>query len=72
MTFGELALVERRVRSADVYADSHVECLRLPYSLLDRLARGDPVLHGKLLRNVLGVVVASLRLANAETAHLSR
>jgi glutaminase len=72
MTFGELAFVERGNRSADVFADSEVECLCLSYALLDRLSTGDPVLHGKLLRNILGVVVASLRLANAETAQLSR
>ena len=72
MTFGEVAFVERGARSADVFADSEIDCLRLPYSLLDRLATDDPVLHGKLLRNILGVVVASLRQANAETAQLSR
>jgi glutaminase len=72
MTFGEIAFVERGTRSADVFADSEIECLRLPYSLLDRLATDDPVLHNKLLRNILGVVVASLRQANAETAQLSR
>jgi hypothetical protein len=30
------------------------------------------VLHGKVLRNILGVVVASLRLANDEAAQLAR
>jgi glutaminase len=72
MTFGEVAFVERGTRSADVFADSGVEYLRLPYALLDQLATDDPVLQGKLLRNVLGVVVASLRRADAETAQLSR
>jgi glutaminase len=72
MTFGELAFVERGPRSADVFADSDVECLRLPYHLLDRLAGADPVLHGKVLRNILGVVVASLRLANDEAAQLAK
>ena len=72
MTFGELAYVERTSRSAYVQADSRVECRTLRYETLDALAESDPVLHGKLLRNMLRVVVSSLRLANAEVAHLTR
>jgi glutaminase len=72
MTFGELAFVERSARSAYVRADSPVECRTLPYAALDALAENDPVLHGKLLRNLLRVVVSSLRIANAEAAHLTR
>ena len=70
MTFGELAYVEReRRRTANVLADSAVECRTLSYTLLDDLARAEPVLYGKLLRNLLKVASASLRLANAELAH---
>src|SRR5262249_62397360 len=72
MAFGEVAFVERGTRTADVFADSAVECLRMPYSLLDRLATDDPVLHGKLLRNILALVGASLRRANAEAAQPAR
>jgi len=72
MTFGEVAFVERGVRSADVRADTAVECRTLSYATLDALAVSDPVLHGKLLRNLLRVVVASLRVANAEVAYLTR
>jgi glutaminase len=72
MTFGELAFVDRGPRSAYVRADSPVECRTLPYALLDGLAESDPVLHGKLLANLLRVVVSSLRIANAEVAHLTR
>jgi glutaminase len=72
MTFGELAYVERTSRSAYVQADSHVECRTLSYTTLDVLAERDPVVHGKLLHNMLRVVVSSLRLANAEVAHLTR
>jgi glutaminase len=72
MTFGEVAFVERRLRSADVRADSPVECRTLSYAALDALAESDPVLHGKLLHNLLRVVVASLRVANVEVAHLTR
>lgn len=71
MTFGELAYVQREERAADVIADSRVECGTLRYSLLDDLATTEPVLHGKLLRNLLAVVASSLRLANAEIAQLT-
>jgi glutaminase len=72
MTFGELAFVDRGTRSADVRADSEVECRTLAYGSLDALADSDPILHGKLLRNILRVVVGTLRRVNAEVEHLAR
>jgi CRP-like cAMP-binding protein len=72
MTFGELGYVERGPRTADVRADTDVECTTLPYALLDRLAVTEPRLHGKLLHALARVVVSSLRVANTEVAHLTR
>jgi glutaminase len=72
MTFGELAFVDRGERSADVCADSAVVCRTLAYARLDALADSDPILHGKLLRNILRVVVGTLRGVNAEVEHLAR
>ncbi|HWE81658.1 MAG TPA: glutaminase A, partial [Gaiellaceae bacterium] len=46
MTFGELGYVERGNRTANVVADTAVECTTLPYAVLDRLAAADPRLHG--------------------------
>ncbi len=71
-TFGELAFVDRGVRAADVRADSEVACRTLRYAAIDALAASDPALHGKLLRNLLGVVSATLHGVNAEIAHLTR
>jgi len=71
-TFGELAFVDRRVRAADVRADSPVECRTLSYAAIDALAASDPALHGTLLRNLLGVVISTLHGVNAEIAHLTR
>jgi len=71
MTFGELAYARREPRSADVVADSHVECRALPFALLEELAATEPVLYGKLLRNLLEVVAESLRLANDELTLLT-
>ena len=72
MTFGELAFRDRAARAADVRADSEVECRTLSYATIDALAESDPTLHGKLLRNLLGVVMATLHGVNAEVAHLTR
>jgi glutaminase len=66
MTFGELAFVARGVRAAYVQADSDVECRTLPYVSIDGLAETNPVLHGKLIRNMLRVVVGTLHVMNAE------
>jgi glutaminase len=70
-TFGELAYIRREPRSADVVADAHVECRTISFELLDELAVSEPVLFGKLLRNLLAVVAGSLRLANDELALLT-
>jgi glutaminase len=71
-TFGELALLDRRARAADVRADTPVVCRTLGYETLDALAVSAPALHAKLIRNLFGVVVATLHIVNAEIAHLTR
>jgi CRP-like cAMP-binding protein len=72
MTFGEIAYVDRSVRSADVRADSDVECRTLAFETLDSLVTTEPQLHAKLLRNLLRVVVSRLRSLDAQVAELSR
>jgi glutaminase len=53
MTFGELAVVDRGVRSADVRADGRVECYALSMEAFDELAESHPALKLKLLENLL-------------------
>jgi glutaminase len=72
MTFGEIAYVDRSLRSADVRADSDVECRTLRFEMLDALVTTDPQLHAKLLRNLVRVVVSRLRSLDAQVAELSR
>jgi glutaminase len=72
MTFGEIAYIERSVRSADVRADSDVECLTLSFASLDSLTNTDPQMYGKLLRNLMRVVVSRLRSSNSELAEFAR
>jgi glutaminase len=71
MTFGEIAYVMRGERTADVRADSDVECRTLPFTLIDEYRDTNPTVHGKLLANMLGVVVSSLEILVAESGHLS-
>lgn len=72
MTVGEVAYVASGSRSADVRADSDVECFTLPYATLDALARDDPVLHGKLLHGLIRIVVSRLLAADSAIAELAR
>jgi glutaminase len=71
MTFGEIAYVSRGVRTADVRADSNVECRTLPFGIIDGFRETNPVLHGKLLKNLLEVVVSYLGVITAEAGHLA-
>jgi CRP-like cAMP-binding protein len=72
MAFGELAYVDRSARTADVRADSQVECRTLPYTLLDDLAVSDPALHGRLILNILRVAVSWVHVTSSEVRHLAR
>jgi glutaminase len=70
MAFGEVAYVQHeRRRTASVFADSRVTCRTLSYALLDDLATSSPRVYGKLMRNLLAVVAASLQRASGELAH---
>ena len=71
MTFGELAYVKRGPRTADVVADEPVTCSTLAFADLEELAAAEPLVYGKLLRNLLSVVTDSLHRANAELRHLA-
>ncbi len=53
MVFGELTIVDRRGRTADVRADTEVECLVLEADDLDRLGRAHPALQIAILTNLL-------------------
>ncbi len=53
MVFGELTLIERAGRTADVRADTPVECLVLPAAEFDRLSDTNPALKMALLTNLL-------------------
>ena len=71
MLFGELSLIGREQRTADVHADTMVECLVLEADDFDRLAVDDPTLACALLANLLRVVGRTARRMTNEVALLA-
>jgi glutaminase len=68
MHFGEMALLDGAPRSADVVADTDVECDCLPLAALERLGAERPEIHIHLLRNMGRDLSQRLRRANRELA----
>jgi CRP-like cAMP-binding protein len=71
MTFGELAVVSRGQRSADVRADTAVECYALATTTFDGLGASHPRITMTLLENLLRNVSQMLTGANRELAALA-
>jgi glutaminase len=71
MVFGELAILSRGTRAADVWADTEVECYLLSADELARLGETDPGLKCTLLENLLRIVSRLARRMNDELALLS-
>lgn len=70
MGFGELALFAGGRRSADVRADTQVECWRLPATALAQLERDCPALVLRLQRNLLLATAETVARLTAEVAAL--
>jgi glutaminase len=66
MSFGEMAFIDRSVRSADVVTLEPSECLILSRQHVDQLSRISPSAKEKLLTNVARILSANLRQANIE------
>ena len=71
MAFGEMALIERSPRSADVTAMTPVECYALPLAEFDRLQELNPALQRMLLTNLLRHVSGLLRRLTREVSTLT-
>jgi glutaminase len=71
MAFGELAVVNRGPRQADVRADTPVECYVLPTDAFDRLGATHPQIKMQVLENLLRNVSQMLARANHELAALA-
>lgn len=70
MAFGELAVVGRMERSADVRADEASECYVLTVDRFERLARTRPSITAALLQNMLRQVHDTVSRLNRELAAL--
>jgi len=70
MSFGELGLLSGAPRSADVRADTPVECCVLDAGALARIERERPALAIRLLRNLLRVTIGTAVQLTAEVAAL--
>jgi glutaminase len=71
MMFGEMAMLSEAVRSANVHADSEVECYVLSVADLALLSESSPSLRATLYENLARKLAANLRRANAEVQALS-
>jgi len=72
MPFGELAVVARTLRTADVQADTEVECFALAIDRFDRLGATDPAIKLVILENLLRRATRTVARLSLEVATLSR
>jgi glutaminase len=70
MTIGELALVDRGPRSADVYADTAATCLFLPLDAFDELSHSHPSIKIKLLQTLVRTAARMVARLNDELSTL--
>jgi len=71
MAFGELALVDRTARTADVRADVAVRCYVLSAAAFDALGRDHPTIRLTLLQNMLRRAYQVVSQLNQELAALA-
>jgi glutaminase len=63
MAVGEMALLEHQ-RSADVWADTRVECLELSVDAYARFRKGNPQASERIVRNLAALLARRLIVAN--------
>lgn len=71
MAFGELAVVDRSPRSADVRADTDVECFAISIALFDELGESAPRIKMTMLENLLRNVSRMVTRLNQEVMTLA-
>lgn len=71
MVFGELSLIGREARTADVHADTMVECQVLDADAFELLTAAEPALACVLLANLLRAVGRTARRMTGEVALLA-
>ncbi|MEW6144684.1 MAG: glutaminase A [Thermodesulfobacteriota bacterium] len=71
MAFGEIAVINRSVRSADVHADKHVECYLLSTAAFEELGETNPMIKMTLLQNLLRNFSRMLTMVEREVTTLA-
>ena len=69
---GEMAIIEKSTRPADVRADTEVSCYGLPVDEFDKLGETNTDLKTTLLVNLARILSERLRKANQEIATLGQ
>ena len=72
MAFGELAILDRAPRTADVRANTPVECLRIPVAKFEELGDSHPRLKMVIVENLLRNAYRMVARLNQEMQNLSR
>jgi glutaminase len=72
MSCGEMALVERGRRSADIIADEDVRAYGFGLAEMDALGRSDPQILIRIIGNITKELAERLRVANNEIRALER
>ena len=70
--FSELACIDQMPRSADVRADTDIDCYTLSRENFDRLSESDPHLRAALLENLVRHIPQMLRRISDEVTVLAQ
>lgn len=68
--FGEIAVIDGSLRSADVWADEPSTCYTLSAADLEKLERENATIYAKIIKNVLLLNIDRLRRFNREISSL--
>jgi glutaminase len=71
MYVGEMAMLDRRPRSANVRAETRVVCYELPFAAIDGEDPAAVAIRATILRNLAGGLARKLRQANMEIRSLA-
>ena len=66
MSFGEMALIEGKPRSADAYAKRDVSLYSMNPEQLDQLREDRPIIATKILSNITRQLASRLRISGVE------
>jgi len=70
VSFGDIALIDKSKRSADIVSEDDSLCYQISAENFLSLEKKDPVLHGKILRNLFRLNLELLRMTSRELAAL--